>query len=127
MIDVQTQTLAWRNRRVLARRGGWPAGALAECERLDREYPAWSFHWLTENRLKGWEHPAGFSARRLSGYLVGGDEMRRAPEDNVLRKPHVFGPDVPALLDRIAAVEVRIAAKAEAERRLWASVGRGLR
>jgi hypothetical protein len=40
---THTRGLAWHNRRVLAERLGWPAGALKECERLDDEHPGWRF------------------------------------------------------------------------------------
>lgn len=105
--------LPWRNRRIIARRTGWPAGALAECERLDQEHPGWAFWWLPENRYPGWERPAGFSARQQRDSSVFG--------------PSVFGPDVDALLEKIGAVEQRIAAEEAERERLWASIRRGLR
>lgn len=107
--------LARTNRRTVARRTGWPAGALAECERLDDVHPGWLAWWLPENRARGWERPAGFSAARNTGGLVGGNELRREPEDGVRRTPNVFGPGIDELAGRIAAAEARIAAQ-EADR-----------
>lgn len=100
--------LSWRNRRIIARRTGWPAGALAECERLDVEHPGWTVCWLPVNRRPGWERSAGFAAHLLAGWLVGSNELRREPEDGVPRMPWVFGPDVVTLERKIAAVNARI-------------------
>jgi len=33
--------LAWRNRRILSVRLGWPAGAVDVCEQVERECPDW--------------------------------------------------------------------------------------
>jgi hypothetical protein len=54
--------LAWRNRRILAERLGWPAGALEECERIERERPGWSPWWQPANAWAG--KAAGYYARR---------------------------------------------------------------
>jgi hypothetical protein len=109
-----------RNRRVMARRAGWPAGALAECERLDVEHPGWRFYWFTENRITGWERPAGFAARLPSAGLAGADELRRLPEDNVCRDPHVFGPDVATVVRKIGFVEQQVAERDASRERLSA-------
>lgn len=118
--------LAKRNRRTLARRSGWPAGALAECERLDLAYPGWTFAWLHANHDPEWARPAGFGARRLEGRLAGGDELRRGPDDGVARVPWCFGPDIPTLERKILRVEEKIAAReAEVEEeRAWARLSR---
>lgn len=121
-------TLVWRNRRLIARRTGWPAGALAECERLDAALPDWSVWWLPETRWPDWLRPAGFAAFREGGPgLVGGDELRRGREDHVRRRPRVWGPDVAQLLARIAAAEKRVAAVIADDERLVASIRRGIR
>lgn len=52
--------LAARNRRILAERLGWPAGALQECERLEREHPGWHVSWLPENTTPRFERPEGW-------------------------------------------------------------------
>jgi hypothetical protein len=57
-----TPTLAWRNRRVLAERLNWPAGALEACERLELEHSDLSFSWRAANTVKGFERPEGFYA-----------------------------------------------------------------
>lgn len=57
--------LAWRNRRILADRCGWPAGALEECERLDPVYPRWWITWSPANDIPGFERPAGFCGTDL--------------------------------------------------------------
>lgn len=118
--------LAWTNRRIIARRTGWPAGALAECERLDTARPGWSFWWLAELRIPGWERPAGLSAVHSSGVLVGGDELRRGRPDNVRRSVRVFGPDTAQLLARITAAEKRLAVIRAADQDLIDSIRRGL-
>jgi hypothetical protein len=119
--------LAWRNRRITARRSGWPTGALAECELLDGEHPGWTFCWLPENRHPGWERPAGFAAHRPDGMrLVGVDELRREPEDGVARLPWCFGPDVATLRRKIGFVDARITAEQELQERMWAAIRQGI-
>lgn len=54
--------LVWRNRRLLAERLGWPAGALRVCEVLQRRYPGWHTTWLPASTAPGFEFPAGFYA-----------------------------------------------------------------
>lgn len=54
--------LAWRNRRLIAERLGWPVGALQECEWVEREHPGWSPWWQDANEWAG--KPAGYYARR---------------------------------------------------------------
>lgn len=56
--------LAWRNRRILATRCGWPHGALETCERTDQLRPGWWSGWLPENTIRDFERPAGFIAWR---------------------------------------------------------------
>lgn len=51
-----------RNRRLFAERFAWPAGALAACERLDREFPDWVASW--------WPGNPGPRCRRPAGYVV---------------------------------------------------------
>ena len=115
------------SRRALARRLAWPAGALAECERLDAAHPGWAFCWLGENRYPGWERPAGFAAHRPGWGMIGEDQLRREPEDGFAREPWCFGPDVAELEQRIAEVEERYAAREAAQERLWESMRNGLR
>lgn len=123
---ARVSSLAWRNRRIGARRTRWPAGALDECERLDGEHPGWRFCWLPENTAAGWERPAGFAAHRPGVGLRGGDELRREPEDGVARVPWCFGPDVDTLRRKIAFVERRLADDARQRARVWASIRAGI-
>lgn len=51
-----------RNRRLIAERMGWPAGALDECLRLERERPDYEVAWFPEWKTPGFERPAGFYA-----------------------------------------------------------------
>lgn len=67
--DVDVEMLA-RNRRLMAERRGWPAGALEVCERLDREHPGWSVWWRFATTEPGIEHPAGYVADRLDATSV---------------------------------------------------------
>jgi hypothetical protein len=39
------QKLAWHNRRLIAERLKWPAGALETCEQLELDNPTWRFDW----------------------------------------------------------------------------------
>ncbi|GAA2696619.1 hypothetical protein [Actinoplanes palleronii] len=55
--------LAWHNRRVLAERLHWPAGALEECERLGR--PRWWVVWDLGCTTPGWVRPAGYRAEMV--------------------------------------------------------------
>lgn len=114
--------LSDRNRRSLAERQHWPAGAIDRCVRLERRHPGWSVWWLPACTNPGWERPAGYTASWGGEWLPGGDTMRRAPEDGVARKPRVFAVTVAALEGRIAAMDERIEAKREQERRTWASM-----
>ena len=57
------EQLAWRNRRILSERQGWPAGALTDCEFLEGVFPRWSTTWRFANRVPGFERPAGFYAQ----------------------------------------------------------------
>lgn len=52
------------NARILAKKLGWPSGALTACWRLEKAHPGWAVWWLGENTIKGFERPAGFRATR---------------------------------------------------------------
>lgn len=52
------------NTRILAKRLGWPAGALRSCWDMERRHPGWLVTWLGENTTPGFERPAGFWAVR---------------------------------------------------------------
>jgi hypothetical protein len=98
---VQAERLARRltNRKLFAR--GWPAGALDECVRLEREHPGW---WVT------WT-PDGYCASPAD---VAPCELRRNRE--------VISPDPAELTRQIAAAKVRAAeeqAQNEALRDIW--------
>lgn len=56
------ERLAWRNRRLLAERQSWPAGAVEACEQLEVTHRRWSFSWRAENTVKGFERPEGYYA-----------------------------------------------------------------
>lgn len=113
-----------RNRMALAERQEWPPGALEMCQALEAEHPGWYFFWLSENMIRGWERPAGWTASRDDVSLVGADELRRMPEDGTARHPHVFGVTPAVLVERIAAVEDRIEQKREREEAVWRSMRR---
>jgi len=57
--------LSWRNRRIIAERMRWPAGALEACEEIERTHPGWSPSWHDANIYPGFEAPAGYYALRL--------------------------------------------------------------
>jgi hypothetical protein len=61
--------LAWGNRRLIAERTHWPAGALEACERLERRFPHWSPMWRHGNHVRGFERPPGFYACEWPPYL----------------------------------------------------------
>ncbi|MEV6350904.1 hypothetical protein [Actinoplanes sp. NPDC051851] len=110
-IVTDEMPLAWRNRRLIAERTGWPDGALETCERLDEDHQGWSVMWVAENPGVGREHPAGFSATRSGWRLLGGDDLWG---DNHRRAVLVFAPTVPELEERIDHMTAR-----------WAKEGRG--
>jgi hypothetical protein len=57
-----TGDLRASNRRILAERLHWPDGALQACVELEGRHPGWDVSWSHENTIKGFEHPARFSA-----------------------------------------------------------------
>jgi hypothetical protein len=71
--------LAFKNRRVLAERTGWPEGALETCERTEQSYPNYYVNWHDANTWA--RSPAGFYAQyrnEWGGYdkpLYGEDEL----------------------------------------------------
>jgi hypothetical protein len=120
--------LAARNRRVIAERCGWPDLAVETCEALDAEHPGWVTGWLDANDIPGWERPAGYVATLIDGpHLVGGDQLRRLPEDGVSRQISVFAETEDELVELIAAADARVEAHELEQRRLWESVRRGVR
>lgn len=80
----KSRELAWSNRRLISDRLHWPDGALAECERVEREHPDWSPWWEPASDRTGL--PARYTARRhchpgrpgVSGET--GDELAAAIE-----------------------------------------------
>jgi hypothetical protein len=56
------EAFARRNQAILAKRTGWPAGALEACSDLEDRFPGWHVSWLAENRIAGFERPAGYWA-----------------------------------------------------------------
>lgn len=119
-------TLAEHNRRIIAARCHWPAGVLETCERLDAVHWGWSVGWLDANNITGWERPAGYHATLETPCisLVGGDQLRRRPEDGVARTPAVFAPTVDELAERIAGVEARVEVQRLIDHAMWASMRR---
>lgn len=61
----QRHALAVSNRRAIAERTGWPAGALQACEEFDARHPGWFVTWSAANTTPGWERPAGYTAMRF--------------------------------------------------------------
>ena len=101
--------LAWRNRRVLADRLGWPDGVLEDCERLDREWPRWSIGWWAESRIRGFERPAGFHAS------ITGTSVTWWGPLGVRREPWVDAATADELAVRMGEVQEQV--EAEEERR----------
>lgn len=52
------------NTRILAKRQGWPKGALTACWRLEKAHPGWVLSWMGENTIRGFERPACYWAKR---------------------------------------------------------------
>lgn len=76
------------NRRLLAERQGWPAGALEACEGLDRKHSGWSVWWRAECTVPGLEHPAGYVADRLdAGNVIVCGATVEELEDAMLAAP----------------------------------------
>ena len=65
--------LALANRRLSAER--WPPGALETCEKIEAEHPGWWAYYREANKIKGFEHPAGFAAynRATQATVCGAD------------------------------------------------------
>lgn len=114
--------MAARSREALAERQGWPSGVLPTCVGLERGHPGWDVMWLPENRSKGFEREAGFAATRLDATLEDADELRPGRPH---QQPRVFAADPVELVAKMAAMDERIAAAVEADRRQW-RVMRGL-
>jgi hypothetical protein len=49
------------NRRVIAERLDWPAGAADACEAIERDYPRWSAFWVAGD-LPPWSARRGYRA-----------------------------------------------------------------
>jgi hypothetical protein len=77
-IDTPEQRLALavNNRRVIAERCHWPAGALQACEEFDARHPGWFVMWSPANTTRGFDCPAGYRAARL-GSAVSSDNIFR--------------------------------------------------
>lgn len=58
--------LSARNRRILAKRQGWPEGGVAACEKLEQKFPGFEVFWFRQNRSARTEfnREAGFYAWR---------------------------------------------------------------
>ena len=57
---------AWKNRRTLAERLGWPAGALEACEEVEQEHPEWHISYSSGGG-RTWSR-AGFYAKRKAAW-----------------------------------------------------------
>ncbi len=88
-LDPPGLELEWRNRRIIADRMCWPAGAVETCEEIERKHPGWYPNWHAPNLYKGFEAPAGYYARR------------RGARD---REPTSYGVDAAGLIAAIDAV-----------------------
>lgn len=91
--------LAGRNRRVIAERTGWPAGALEACEQLAAEFPGRAVDWFPEWRIAtpGFDRDEGFYAWWRGddpGYWLPGSGPGRGV---YVRRPEVYGADAEAL------------------------------
>lgn len=67
------------NRRLLAERLDWPAGAVDECERLDAEFPTWHvfYRHAAEEEPGGWyAHHEQVGCRGARRYGTTADELR---------------------------------------------------
>lgn len=78
--------LGTRNRRLIAERLNWPAGAVEACEAVESAYPAWNPSYHAADVVAGVERPAGYYA---------------APVGAVFRYTFVYGADIVALLTAI--------------------------
>lgn len=85
----ESRELAWKNRRTLARRLGWPDGAAEACERVERAHLRWHPSWCP-----GY----GRTRPRPGFYAVLWKEDLRL-------RPVIFGADGPALARAIETYE----------------------
>lgn len=87
--EREAHELAWRNRRIIAKRTHWPDGVIQMCEHLDATRPGWTVWWHPENTYPGFGHPAAYRASRWTGHVtVCGEDpaalvaaMERAPDE----------------------------------------------
>lgn len=102
-------TLAEYNRRLIAERTGWPAGAVEMCEALEAEHWPWDLWWVPTTTIAGKLWPQGWTATRHDACLPGADEMRPGPPDGISRYPCVYGQTVAELVFKMALMEERVA------------------
>jgi hypothetical protein len=102
-------TLPAQNRRIIAERTGWPAGAVEMCERVEAEHPPWDLWWIPETMIAGKRWPQGWTATRTDADLPHADEMRPGRPDGISRHPCVYGETLVELLAKMAAMDERVA------------------
>jgi hypothetical protein len=79
-----------RGRRLIAERTGWPDGAAAQCERVERQHPG-IVAWMPANNVKDFERREGYYAWRE------GDEPLR----NGVRRHELYAPSASELAKRL--------------------------
>ncbi len=72
--------LAVHNRRILAGRLGWPAGAVEACERFDATRPRWLTMWRDGARPGFYSRRTGHDDREPAAYGATLDELSEVVE-----------------------------------------------
>jgi hypothetical protein len=85
------------NRRLLAERGGWPAGALDGVRAVEKACPGWTATWFGDWRIPGFERVAGFYAWRTGRDPLGVRGDRR------VRRHEVYGATPDQLAEALGA------------------------
>lgn len=90
--------LADRNRRVMAKRLRWPAGAVETCERLERKHPGWCVSWMAAWPVKGFQRRGGFYAWRAEDCPLVKDG-----QGGYVKRRELYGADAAAITRKMAA------------------------
>ncbi len=83
----EERALAHANRRVIAERCHWPAGALADCERINARHPGWWITWSAAYRYSS--RPAGFYGQQRDGKGRAYGKTARELEAEIQLQPDV--------------------------------------
>jgi hypothetical protein len=87
-VSVRTR----RHGRIMAARMGWPRGAIATCESLERRYRGWCVSWMQAWPVKGFEREAGFYA-----WTAGHAPLVKSGHGGYVKRRELYGADAEAI------------------------------